>query len=60
MKPYLREHVPQKLSEIPDMQKVEKASKIKGTKYIHIIAPCPTGWDIPTDETVDIAKEVVD
>ena len=42
------------------IKKVEKASKIKGTKYIHIIAPCPTGWGIPTDETVDIAKEVVE
>lgn len=42
------------------IRKVEKASKIKGTKYIHIIAPCPTGWGIATDETVEIAKEVVD
>ena len=42
------------------MQKVEKASKVKGTRYIHVIAPCPTGWGIATDETVEIAKEVVD
>lgn len=42
------------------MQKVEKASKIQGTKYIHVMAPCPTGWGIPTDGMVDIAKEVVD
>ena len=42
------------------IRKVEKALKIKGTKYIHIIAPCPTGWGIATDETVEIAKEVVD
>ncbi|SDB02576.1 thiamine pyrophosphate-dependent enzyme [Eubacterium oxidoreducens] len=42
------------------MKKVEKASKIKGTKYIHIIAPCPTGWGTATDETVSIAKEGVD
>ncbi len=42
------------------INKVEKASKIRGTKYIHIIAPCPTGWGTSTDETVDIAKEVVD
>ncbi|MCI8331504.1 MAG: pyruvate synthase subunit beta [Clostridiales bacterium] len=42
------------------MNKVEKASKIKGTKYIHIIAPCPTGWGIASDETVAIAKEGVD
>ena len=40
--------------------KVEKASKICGTKYIHIIAPCPTGWGIATDETVEVARQVVD
>ncbi|MDD3394562.1 MAG: thiamine pyrophosphate-dependent enzyme [Anaerotignum sp.] len=42
------------------MNKVEKASKIKGTKYIHVIAPCPTGWGTATDETIDFAKEIVD
>ena len=42
------------------IKKVEKAATIKGTKYIHVIAPCPTGWGIATDETVEIAKEVVD
>ena len=46
---------------LPDfIRKVEKASQIKGTKYIHVIAPCPTGWGIAPDETVEIAKEVVD
>lgn len=42
------------------IQKVQKASKIQGTKYIHVLAPCPTGWGVAPDETVDIAKEVVD
>lgn len=42
------------------MNKVKKASEIKGTKFIHIIAPCPTGWGIKTNETVDIASEVVE
>ena len=42
------------------INKVEKASKIKGTKYIHVIAPCPTGWGIKSDSTIEIAKEVVD
>ena len=42
------------------IQKVQKASRIQGTKYIHVIAPCPTGWGVAPDETVDIAKEVVD
>ena len=39
---------------------VQKASQIQGTKYIHVIAPCPTGWGVVPDETVDIAREVVD
>ena len=42
------------------MEKVEKASRIKGTKYIHVIAPCPTGWGIAPDETVEVAKEALD
>lgn len=42
------------------MRKVEKAKDIRGTKFIHVIAPCPTGWGCGTEETVDIAREVVD
>lgn len=42
------------------MNKVEKAASIKGTTYIHVLAPCPTGWGIRTDECVEVAKEVVD
>lgn len=46
---------------LPDfLNKVEKASKIKGTKYIHVIAPCPTGWGVPVSDTIDIAREIVD
>ncbi len=42
------------------INKVEKAKNIRGTKFIHVIAPCPTGWGIKTDETVELAKEIVD
>lgn len=42
------------------LNKVKKASGIKGTKYIHVIAPCPTGWGVAVNETVDIAREIVD
>ncbi len=46
---------------LPDfIAKVQKAAQIKGTKYIHVIAPCPTGWGVAPDATVDIAREVVD
>jgi len=42
------------------IDKVSYAATIKGTKYIHVMAPCPTGWGIATDETIEIAKESVD
>lgn len=42
------------------LNKVKRASEVKGTSFIHVIAPCPTGWGISTDETVEIAREVVD
>lgn len=46
---------------LPDfLNKVEKSLKIQGTKYIHVIAPCPTGWGIKTEDCIEVAKEVVD
>lgn len=42
------------------IKKVERASQVEGPSYIHVIAPCPTGWGIPVDETVNAAKEMVD
>ena len=40
--------------------KVKRASEIRGTSFIHVLAPCPTGWGIDTSETIDIAREIVD
>lgn len=46
---------------LPDFtEKVYKASRIKGTKYIHVIAPCPTGWGVAVNETVEVAREIVE
>lgn len=42
------------------IRKVEHAATIRGTKYIHVMAPCPTGWGCGVDETVDISKDIVD
>ena len=42
------------------IDKVQKASKVDGTSYIHVLAPCPTGWGTAADETVELAREVVD
>lgn len=40
--------------------KVRHAASIEGTKYIHVLAPCPTGWGIPVDRTIDFARMAVD
>lgn len=42
------------------LAKVEKAKNTNGTSFIHVMAPCPTGWGTESDVTIDIAKEAVD
>lgn len=42
------------------IRKVKRAAQVDGPSYIHVIAPCPTGWGIPVDETVNSARQVVD
>ncbi|MDR2356805.1 MAG: pyruvate synthase subunit beta [Oscillospiraceae bacterium] len=47
---YLRDYV----------EKIRKAAAVRGAKYIHVLAPCPTGWGTGADETVELAAEAVD
>ncbi|MGW8282143.1 MAG: thiamine pyrophosphate-dependent enzyme, partial [Gemmatimonadota bacterium] len=41
------------------VEKVEKARTIRGTRFIHILAPCPPGWKTQNDETIDLARQAV-
>jgi pyruvate/2-oxoacid:ferredoxin oxidoreductase beta subunit len=41
------------------VKKVKKAKSIKGTRFIHIYAPCPTGWKTRPEDTVKIARMAV-
>ena len=41
------------------VNKLRKAKEIKGTKYIHILTPCPTGWRYDTSKTVDLGRLAV-
>ena len=41
------------------VEKVKKARTIRGTRFIHILAPCPPGWKTQNDETVDLARQAV-
>ncbi|PKK81615.1 MAG: 2-ketoisovalerate ferredoxin oxidoreductase [Thermoplasmata archaeon HGW-Thermoplasmata-2] len=40
--------------------KVEKAKKIKGFKYIEILAPCPPGWRFPMENMIDLGRQAVE
>jgi len=41
------------------VRKVKKAAAIHGPRYIHIHAPCPTGWGFPESKTIEVARLAV-
>lgn len=41
-------------------RKVKKARKIRGTRFIHILIPCPPGWRFQTDLTVRLSRLAVE
>jgi pyruvate/2-oxoacid:ferredoxin oxidoreductase beta subunit len=36
-------------------QKILKAKEIRGTKFIHMLVPCPTGWKTATDLSPELS-----
>ena len=38
------------------IKKFKKAKKIKGTRFIHILSPCPPGWQTDSNESVKLAR----
>jgi pyruvate/2-oxoacid:ferredoxin oxidoreductase beta subunit len=41
------------------MRKIAKARSVRGTRFIHIYSPCPTGWKAPSSLAVKIARLAV-
>jgi pyruvate ferredoxin oxidoreductase beta subunit/2-oxoisovalerate ferredoxin oxidoreductase beta subunit len=42
------------------IRKFQKAKDIgRGTRFLHVFATCPTGWRIPSDQSVKIARLAV-
>ncbi|MGC8891781.1 MAG: 3-methyl-2-oxobutanoate dehydrogenase subunit beta [Candidatus Saccharicenans sp.] len=41
------------------VKKYKKAKEIKGTRFIHVYAPCPTGWKSRPDDTIKLARLAV-
>jgi pyruvate/2-oxoacid:ferredoxin oxidoreductase beta subunit len=40
-------------------RKAKKAKDIKGTRFLHIYAPCPSGWKTRPEDTVKLSRMVV-
>ncbi len=41
------------------VRKAQKARDMKGSRFLHIYASCPTGWRIPSEMSVKIARMAV-
>jgi len=41
------------------IEKVRKALRYRGFKYIHLLSPCPVGWRFPPEKTVEMGKLAV-
>jgi len=42
------------------MNKVRRAVNTPGPAFIHILSPCPTGWLIPVDQAIKMARLAVE
>ncbi|MFH0848599.1 MAG: 3-methyl-2-oxobutanoate dehydrogenase subunit beta [archaeon] len=42
------------------IEKVEVAKRLWGTRYIQILAPCPSGWRFASERTVEIGRLAVE
>lgn len=43
------------------LAKLEKAKQVKdGLVYIHILTPCPTGWQFPSEKSVEVGRLAVE
>ncbi len=39
--------------------KVRRAKEVRGTRFLHILAPCPPGWKTADDETIELGRMAV-
>ncbi len=39
--------------------KVRRAKATRGTRFLHILAPCPPGWRMEDDESIEVARMAV-
>lgn len=42
------------------IEKIQKAADIRGPKFVHVYAPCPTGWRSNPNKTMEISRKAVE
>jgi len=42
------------------IEKLQKAKKIYGTKFIHVLAPCPPGWKSEPEDSIKLSRLAVE
>jgi pyruvate/2-oxoacid:ferredoxin oxidoreductase beta subunit len=42
------------------IRKVERTKEIKGSRFLHILAPCPAGWKTASEQTISYARNAVE
>jgi pyruvate/2-oxoacid:ferredoxin oxidoreductase beta subunit len=41
------------------LDKVRRAKSMRGTRFLHILSPCPPGWKFADDRTIEMARLAV-
>ena len=41
------------------LAKVRRAREIRGTRFLHILSPCPPGWKTPDEKTIELGRMAV-
>jgi len=41
------------------IEKFRRAKEFRGTRYLHVFAPCPTGWKLAPELSVQMARKAV-
>ena len=40
--------------------KVKRAAETKGTTFVHVLSPCPPGWRISSNKSIEVSRLAVD
>jgi pyruvate/2-oxoacid:ferredoxin oxidoreductase beta subunit len=42
------------------LAKFARARAVRGTRFLHLLSPCPPGWKIPSDRAIEFARLAVE